>query len=106
MIFSKLLSSIIKVGLFKIHLKKNKEEYAKKYIKIQYIRWDSNLCLKDNTVLNQSLRPIGHAESQRNKPNYYVIILNMLKEKSLSCQSRERVFWQLLIVSCQLTVTK
>ena len=44
----------------------------------------------------QRLRPLDHADSQHNKPNYYVIILNMLKEKSLSRQSRERIFWQLL----------
>ena len=65
-----------------------------------YIRWDSNLYLKDNMFSSQCLRPLGHADSQRSNPNYDVIILNMLKEKSLSRQSRERVFWQLLIVSC------
>ena len=80
--------------------KKNKEEYEKK-IKIQYIGWDSNpLHLKENTFSSQRPRPLGHTDSQRNKPNYYVIILNMLKEKSLSRPSCERVFWQLLIVSC------
>ena len=59
---------------------------------MQYIRWDSNLHLKDSMFSNQRLRPLGHAESERNKLNYYIIILNMLKEKSLSRQSRERVF--------------
>ena len=40
----------------------NKEEYQKKiYIKIQYIRWDSNL-IKDNTFSNQRLRPLSHAD--------------------------------------------
>ena len=73
---------------------------------MQYIRWDSNLYLKDSMFSNQRLSPLGDAESQRNKLNYYIIILNMLKEKSLSRQSREKVFWQLLIVSCKLTVTK
>ena len=82
------LSSIIKIGLFKIHRrkllcfyfskfrKKNKEEYEKKNKKKttttttttkkqtkkkQYIMWDSNLYLKDNTFSIQRLRPFGHA---------------------------------------------
>ena len=62
--------------------KKNKEEYEKKkYIKIQYIRFST-----------QRLRPLGHADSQSNKPTYGVIILNMLKEKSLSRQFRKMYF--------------
>ena len=71
--------------------------------KIQYIRWDLNLYLKDNMFSGQRLGQFGHADSQRNKSNYNVVIL---KEKSLSRQSRERVFWQFLIVSCKLTDTK
>ena len=67
---------------------------------IQYIGWDSKPYLKVNMFSGQRLRPLGHADSQLNKSNYGVIILNMHKEKSLFRQSRERVFWQLLIVSC------
>ena len=53
------------------------------------------------SALDHSDTPtIGHADSQRNKANYGVIILNMLKEKSFFCQSCEMVFLQLLIVSC------
>ena len=59
---------------------------------MQYIRCDSNLYLKDNTLSSQRLRSFDHPDSQRNKSDYYVIIFNMLKEKSLSRQSRERVF--------------
>ena len=36
--------------------------------------------------------------------NYDVVILNMLKEKSLSRQSRERVFWQLLVDSYEMEI--
>ena len=46
------------------------------------------------------LRPHGHADSLRNKLNYSIFILNMLKEKILYRQSRESVVWQLFIVSC------
>ena len=71
---------------------------------IQYIISDGILTpyLKDHTFSDQRLRPLGHADSQRNtgKSTCGVIILNMLKEKSLFRQSREKVFWQLLIVSC------
>ena len=51
-------------------------------ISVALIRGDLNLYLKDNTYRysNQLLRPLGHADSQRNKSNYDVIILNMLKE--------------------------
>ena len=62
---------------------------------IQYIRWDSNPYLKDNTFSDQRLRPLSHADSQYNQSNYDIIILDMLKEKFLFRQSCERVFWQL-----------
>ena len=64
------------------------------------ILWSDWADAKDNTFSGQRLRPVGHTDSQRNKPNYYIIIRNVLKVKYLSRQSRERVFWQLLIVSC------
>ena len=35
------------------------------------------------TMSSQRLRPLGHVKSQCNKPNYSIIILDMLKEKSL-----------------------
>ena len=83
--------------VFSILANSKKKNTRKKYIKIQYIGWDSNPIPKRRYLLEP---PLGHAYSQRNKTNYDIIILNMFKEKSLSRQSRERVFWQLLIVSC------
>ena len=49
---------------------------------------------------DQRLRPLGHADLKLNPTNYGVIVLNMFKEKILFRQSRKRVFWRLLIVSC------
>ena len=70
--------------MFSILANSKNEEYEKnKYIKIHHIGWDSNLYLNDNTFLSQRLRPLSHADSQRNNSNYDVIILNMLKEKTL-----------------------
>ena len=58
--------------------------------------------LKDNTFVSQRLRPLGRTDSQRNKPNNYIIIVNMFKEKTfISPIPRKGI---LAVVNCQLLV--
>ena len=66
---------------------------------IQYIRWDSNPYLKDNTFSDQRLRLLGHAYSQHNQSNYYTqhaqrkIFISPIPRKGI-----------LAVVNCQLLV--
>ena len=81
--------------------KKNKEECENFIYIYKYNIY--NLYLKDNTFWSQRLRPLGHADSQRNKPNYYICYntQHALRKIFISPIPRTSI---LAFVNCQLLV--